>query len=236
MSRYRTALTSVAMCMLLAGLAAAQPVDRPDGPPPGPPPMGPRDPMIQALDADKDGQISAEEIAGAANVLAALDADGDGQLTPEDLRSARPQDRLRQDSKRQRGPQQGAKGPRGMGPQGGPRGHMPPPPSPIVRALDVDRNGVISAEELANAATALAGLDKNGDGALDRIELRPLPPPNPLMRVLDADRDGELSAAELASASTALGSLDKNGDGKVSREELAPPPPAPQTQTGAAAE
>lgn len=51
-----------------------------------------------------------------------------------------------------------------------PRGHRPPP---VIAALDADRDGIISAEEIANAANALLQLDKNGDGQLARDELHP---------------------------------------------------------------
>ena len=44
---------------------------------------------------------------------------------------------------------------------------------PITIALDTDKNGEISADEIANAATALKTLDKNGDGKLTEDELRP---------------------------------------------------------------
>jgi len=49
----------------------------------------------------------------------------------------------------------------------------PPPPNPIVKALDANSDGVISADEIANAATALKTLDTNGDGQLTQDELRP---------------------------------------------------------------
>jgi hypothetical protein len=51
-----------------------------------------------------------------------------------------------------------------------PHRHRPPP---IIAALDADRDGIISAEEIANAAKALLQLDKNGDGQLTREELQP---------------------------------------------------------------
>ncbi len=44
---------------------------------------------------------------------------------------------------------------------------------PIVKALDKDRDGALSAEEIDNAAAALRTLDANGDGALSRDEMRP---------------------------------------------------------------
>ena len=43
-------------------------------------------PLHQILDADGDGVLSAEEIAGASAALAALDADGDGSVSPDELR------------------------------------------------------------------------------------------------------------------------------------------------------
>ena len=44
---------------------------------------------------------------------------------------------------------------------------------PVMQALDEDGDGEISADELANAAVALAALDKDGNGKLTLDELRP---------------------------------------------------------------
>ena len=60
------------------------------------------------------------------------------------------------------------------------RGHRPPAPA-IVVALDANHDGVIDADEIANAPAALKTLDKNGDGKLTPDEFmgkRPGPPPN----------------------------------------------------------
>ena len=46
------------------------------------------------------------------------------------------------------------------------------PRSPIVAALDANGDGVIDAQEIANAPAALRTLDKNGDGQLTRDEFR----------------------------------------------------------------
>jgi hypothetical protein len=54
---------------------------------------------------------------------------------------------------------------------GGGMGHRPPPP--IIAALDANHDGVIDADEIANASNALKTLDKNGDGKLTPDELRP---------------------------------------------------------------
>jgi hypothetical protein len=56
-------------------------------------------------------------------------------------------------------------------PGGGERGHRPPPP--IFEALDLNHDGIISADEIAKASESLKKLDKNGDGQLTRDELRP---------------------------------------------------------------
>ena len=47
------------------------------------------------------------------------------------------------------------------------------PPSPLMEALDANHDGVIDANEIANASAALKALDKNGDGKLTPDELRP---------------------------------------------------------------
>src|ERR1017187_9790412 len=52
-------------------------------------------------------------------------------------------------------------------------GQHPPPPSPLMQALDVNHDGVIDADEIANAPAALKTLDKNGDGKLTPDELCP---------------------------------------------------------------
>ena len=69
-----------------------------------------------------------------------------------------------------------------VGQAGGPgcpdmKGHHPPPPSPLMQALDANHDGVIDADEIANAPAALKTLDKNGDGKLTPDELRPACPP-----------------------------------------------------------
>lgn len=64
----------------------------------------------------------------------------------------------------------------GPGGQGGPgmRGRHPIPP--VILALDANHDGVIDADEIANAPAALKKLDKNGDGKLTMDELMPPPP------------------------------------------------------------
>ena len=65
-------------------------------------------------------------------------------------------------------------------PPGGPEGDGPRRPvPPLLAALDANGDGVIDADEIANAPAALRKLDKNGDGKLTLDELRPPRPGGP---------------------------------------------------------
>jgi hypothetical protein len=69
----------------------------------------------------------------------------------------------------QNGDQQSPAGPRRPGgPDAGRR--LPPP---LLAALDLNHDGIISADEITKAPESLKKLDKNGDGQLTRDELRP---------------------------------------------------------------
>ncbi len=77
----------------------------------------------------------------------------------------------------QGGPRTGQGGDRPGGDRGGPPGGGPPGggrgPNPLVEALDVDHDRVLSADELKNASDALLALDRNKDGKLTEEEYRP---------------------------------------------------------------
>lgn len=59
------------------------------------------------------------------------------------------------------------------GPGGGQGGERPRFTPPLVAALDANSDGVIDAQEIANASAALKKLDKNGDGKITRDEMMP---------------------------------------------------------------
>jgi EF-hand domain pair/EF hand len=113
--------------------------------------------------------------------------------------------------------------------------------NPVMKALDKDGNGELSAAEIAGAAAALKTLDKNKDGKLTEDELRPPmpmggfggerggmmggpPDPSQLVNMLmanDKNRDGKLSKAELPERMQGImARADTNKDGSLSKEEL----------------
>lgn len=141
------------------------------------------DPITEALDINKDGIIDAEEIAKASELLKKLDKNGDGKLTFDEFRPPRPGGRV--------GPgEQGAS----ISPTTGVQAQQPPPReegpgaatpagandrrplNPIVAALDLNKDGVIDADEIAKATESFKKLDKNGDGKLTPDEFRPARP------------------------------------------------------------
>ena len=171
-----------------------------EGPGPGhrPPP-----PLFAALDIDHDGILSKEEIANASSALLKLDKNGDGQLTEDEMRPPRrgPGGPGREDlanGDNNQPPQDGPRPPRGPenrrprpeaqsddanrpeagrppGPGGpdGDRAEGHRPPHPLLQALDTNKDGVLSADEIKGASAALLKLDKNGDGQITMDEVRP---------------------------------------------------------------
>ncbi|MEW6363804.1 MAG: hypothetical protein AB1714_04095 [Acidobacteriota bacterium] len=121
--------------------------------------------------------------------------------------------------------------------------HRPPPP-PIVSVLDVNRDALIEAAEIAEASTALLKLDRNKDGELTRDEYAP---PRPLMRRGESDealnrppaprgenddnwlpqhrRDGESDDNPYRPRKPPIDcALDSDGDGNIGGTEIAAAP------------
>lgn len=122
-------------------------------------------PLFAVLDTDENGEISAEEIAAAADALPSADLNSDGVISLDEVRVHPPEKNplLGKPIKR---------------------------PPPIVQALDADQDGKLSTEEMEGAPDALKALDANGDGELTGEEMfgappknedgsKPTPPPHP---------------------------------------------------------
>src|SRR5438132_1180570 len=104
-------------------------------------------------------------------------------------------------------------------PQGFGRGGMMR--SPAFQALDADKDGILTADEIRKSAQATATSATRGRG--EGGEGRPGPEGgrgegptfmrlDPILAALDINSDGEVSAGEIAAAATSLKKLDKNGD------------------------
>lgn len=205
--------TLVALCLLVSPALLAQGPRGPGGP--GGPQQPPR-PTIVALDTDKDGTISAAELAAASKSLLTLDKNGDGQLTADEF-SARME-----------------------------MNAPPSSDELLNRLMLLDKNGdgVLTKDELPERMQGLFERgDINKDGKLTADEIKSLSAAQPvpagprvrrnatrqdlILNALDTDHDDVLSAAELALAPTTLKALDKNGDGQLSPDELRPPTPTP---------
>ncbi|MES2463954.1 MAG: hypothetical protein V4671_25570 [Armatimonadota bacterium] len=189
---------------------------------------------IAALDVNKDGEISAEEIANATASLKTLDKNNDGRLAALELRPAPPPVVVPASEIVER-----------------------------LMEFDRNGDGTLSLTELpARMKTLLKQSDSNKDGILTQNELISFtekqevvrrqetkrrekqeaerqksqgtpPPPQgaggpgrvaPIIAALDTDKDGDVSPEELAAAPASLKTLDQNGDGKLTPEELRPAP------------
>ncbi|MGA2262232.1 MAG: hypothetical protein ABSH28_12430 [Acidobacteriota bacterium] len=145
--------------------------------PRGGPGLGPsvENRLFNVLDANHDGIIDATEIANASAALKTLDKNQDGKLTPDELFGP-PGGRGGMRGQPPAGAGLTGRGPgmRPMAAGGAQGGNGAPPEPPLLAALDANSDGIIDADEIANAPAALKVLDKNGDGQLTRDELRPI--------------------------------------------------------------
>ncbi len=135
----------------------------------GGPGMFMRLPIMAALDADGNGEISAAEIDGAVAALKKLDKNSDGKLTAEELM---PEGGMMGGPGGFGGPG-GPGGPGGFGGPGGPGGGFDP--AAMVERLmasDQDKDGFLTKSEIPERMqTMLERADADKDGKLSKDEL-----------------------------------------------------------------
>ncbi|MCI0359580.1 MAG: EF-hand domain-containing protein [Planctomycetaceae bacterium] len=149
-----------------------------EGRPGQPGPGGGRPPLVTALDADSDGELSASEIESASKALLKLDKNSDGKLTREELFPGAPD-----------GPPRGRPGERRPGDRPGEA--RPDARRPAEGRPAEGRRG-FNPEELQ---ARLKEADKNGDGQLSKDEAPPMLKER--FDRIDANGDGQLDQTEL---------------------------------------
>lgn len=116
--------------------------------------------------------------------------------------------------------------PGGQGGQG-----RPGMQSPLQKALDANKDGVVDTSEMKNASQALASLDKNSDGKLSAEELRPSPPggrqgqPPPAGNAQPAPKESGMPSAggqqnRRGGMGEKIKEMDANGDGVLQSSEI----------------
>ena len=125
---------------------------------------------LMGFDRNNDGRLERAEVPERfQGLFDRADGNKDGQLTRDELKQSATASAATDSGGGRRGGREGGRdGEFGRGRGGGMA-------DPLVRAIDADRDGVLSEAEIARASTALATLDANMDGQLSSDEFRPTP-------------------------------------------------------------
>jgi len=182
---------------------------------------------VTALDTDRDGVLSSEELANAPAALKKLDRNTDGRVTEDEVPFIVMQAR-------------DGRGGRGRGEEAGPGAASANDTLQTLMAFDANHDGKISKEELPERMQGMLERgDTNHDGVLTEEEIRKLASSqaapqeqqrpefslfriDPIFSAVDVDRDDVLSAEEIRNSTASLRQLDQNGDGRITQDEARP--------------
>jgi Ca2+-binding EF-hand superfamily protein len=169
-------------------------------------PLAERDALLKKLDRDRDGLLGAAEVAGTDlhGALPAFDRDRDGRLDATELQAL-----------------VGAVAAAVARRNAGTLGDVPRLPDIPFGAWDADDDGRLAAAEFQQPGLFPA-IDADRDGYVTRQEVarakRALEAADFLGR-FDLDDDGRVTAAEFGGAQEVFRRADRNGDGVVSRQD-----------------
>jgi Ca2+-binding EF-hand superfamily protein len=166
--------------------------------------------QLMVLDRNGDGVLQKSEVpTRMQNLFQRGDTDHDGKLTPDEIRAMASH-------------------------QGAPAGNPSLPMEhgistandPLLFALDMNHDDVISAAEIAAASTSLLTLDKNHDGMItpDEMSTAVQTPQERTERMLngyDANHDGRIAKDETPDRMwTRFDAIDANHDGYLDKDEM----------------
>jgi Ca2+-binding EF-hand superfamily protein len=176
--------------------------------------------VLQALDTDHDGKLSAAEIQAAPQTLLKLDRNGDGQITSDEL-TPRPDNAGATSDELVQQLMSFDKAGNGYLT----RDELPARMQGIFDRGDANHDGKLTPDEIRTMANrqsmpAGPGSDQNRAAGMMRQD--------PLLNALDANHDGVISADEIANAGKELLTLDKNGDGEITPDEMRPRQQGPE--------
>lgn len=203
--------TSALLCFALAAVALHAQPGPPSGAQPGADRQPPRRLVLEALDLNHDGQISAAEIDVAAQSLLKLDRNHDGALTPDEY-MAQPPNRAGQSALQQQLMALDRNGDGVLTPD-----ELPERMQPLFQRADTNHDGKLTSDEIS--AVAAAQSEPQGRPATPN-SAEGMARMDPILNSIDIDHDGILSAAEIASAPGALKTLDSNADGILQPDEI----------------
>ena len=216
--------------LLMTAHAAAQPPTRPQGQQAQqgqPRTVGGFVTRLRAMDANKDGKISKDELPERMqSILTRVDTNKDDAIDEKELKALearfagnagdRPQGQRPQGDRPQGQRPQGDR-PQGQRPQGDrPQGQRPQRPDGFGAPGGNNPQG--QRPPGFDGQGGRPGQGGQGGQAGARTGL----PPLPIFMVLDRDRNGEISKEEIANAAKALTQLDRDRNGKLTMEELMP--------------
>ena len=213
----------------IVGVAMSQPPEGRDGPPRRPENGGdhhhpPHDQLREALDADHDHQLSAEEIKNATAAIFSLDTNNDGMLTDDEFRPPMPPGGPEGRGPEGRGPE--GRGPEGRGPEGrGPEGRGPEGRGPEGRGPEGRGPEGRGPEGRGPEGRGPEGRGPEGRGPEGRGA--PGGPPSPERLVeramtFDTDGDGKLDKNELTKFAEEM--MNRMRPGGPPREGRSGPP------------
>ncbi len=168
--------------------------------------------VLEALDLDHDGTLSAQEIQSAPASLRSLDRDEDGQLSLEELEPRREDAGASPDQMATQLMHFDKNGDGVLTPD-----ELPERMQSLFARADANKDGKLTPDEIRQSATRTSGPRGRPSDSGEAVSMMHL---DSVVDVLDPDKNGTISAEEISASSTHLLLLDKNHDGTITADEM----------------